>query len=109
MACVIEVLIGFHEHIIDINLHGFSYQGLKYPDHHPMIHYPSVFHTERHYIVAVQSMWRDEGCFLHVRQMHRNMVSWRKHPETKECHAQLLHPQFDLFVARGSYLWGMLH
>ena len=74
MHCVVEAFFGFYEHIININLHGFTYQGSEYPGHHPLISCPYVFKTKRHYIGAVQSMGHDEGCFLRVRQVHRNLM-----------------------------------
>ena len=42
--------------------------------HHPLISCPCVFQTKRHYVVAVQSMGRDEGCFLRIRQVHKNLM-----------------------------------
>ena len=74
MPCVVEAFFGFYEHIIDINLHKFTYQGSEYPGHHPLIVCPFVFQTKRHYVVAVQSVGHDEGCFLRIRQVHRNLL-----------------------------------
>ena len=74
MHCVVGAFLGFYERIIDINLHGFAYQGLKYPGHHPLISCPCVFQIKRHYVVTVQSVWRDEGCFLRLWRVHRNLV-----------------------------------
>ena len=74
MPCVVEAFFGFYEHIIDINLHGFAYQGSKYLCHHSLIRCPCVFQTKRHYVVAIQSVGRDEGCFLRVRRVHRNLM-----------------------------------
>ena len=34
---------GFYEHIIDINLHGFTYQGSEYPGHHHLKVTPAFF------------------------------------------------------------------
>ena len=78
MPCVIGAFFGFDEHIININLHGFTYQWSEYLGHHPLISCPCVFQVKRHYIVAVQSMWCNEGCFLHVRRMHRNLMVSRE-------------------------------
>ena len=75
MPYVVGVFFGFYEHIIDINPHGFTYQGLEYSGHHPLIRYPCVFQTKRHNVVVVQSMGRDEGYFLHVRRVHRNLMA----------------------------------
>ena len=74
MPCVIGVFFGFDKHIIDINLHGFTYQWSEYLGHHPLISRPYVFKVKQHYIVAVQSVWWDEGYFLHVGWMHRNIM-----------------------------------
>ena len=48
--------------------------GSKYPGHHPLINCPCVFQTKRHYVVIVQFVGRDEGYFLHVRRVHRNLM-----------------------------------
>ena len=74
MPRMIGAFFGFDEHIIDIDLHGFTYQWLEYLGHDPLISYPCVFQVKRHYIVVVQSVWRNEGCFLYVRRMHRNLM-----------------------------------
>ena len=74
MPCVVGAFFIFYEHIIDINLQGFTYEGSKYPRHHPLISYPYVFQTKRHYVVAVQSVGRDEGCFLRVGRVNRNLM-----------------------------------
>ena len=66
--------LDFKKHIIDINLHGFTYQGSEYFGHHPLISCPCVFQTKRHYVIAVKSMERDKGCFLHVKRVHRNLM-----------------------------------
>ena len=78
MCGVIGTFFGFDEHIIDINLHGFSYQWLEYFGHQPLISYPCIFQAKRHYIGAIQSVWCDEGYFLHVRRMHRNLMVSRE-------------------------------
>ena len=64
----------FDEHIIDINLHGFTYQQSEYFSHHPLISCPCVFKAKRHYVVVVQFVWCDEGCFFYVKRMHRNLM-----------------------------------
>ena len=74
MHYVVGAFFGFYEHIIDINLHRFTYQWSEYLGHHLLISCPCVFQAKRHYIVAVQPVGRDEGCFLHVRWLHKNLV-----------------------------------
>ena len=74
MPCVIGAFFGFDEHIIDINLNGFTYQRSKYLGHNPLIGCPCVFQVKRHCVVVVQSMWCDESYFLHVGWMHRNLM-----------------------------------
>ena len=74
MHYVIKAFFGFYEHIIDINLHGFTYQGSKNLGHHPLISCPCIFQTKRHYVVAVQSVGRDKGCFLCVKLVYRNLM-----------------------------------
>ena len=78
MHCVVGAFFRFYEHIININLHGFIYQGPKYPGHHPLISCPCVFQTKRHYVVVVQSVGLDEGYFLRVRRVHRNLMVSRE-------------------------------
>ena len=78
MHCEVRAFFGFYEHIIDINLHGFTYQGSEYPGHRPLISCPYVFQTKRHYVVAVQSMGCDEGYFLYVRSVHRNLMAFKE-------------------------------
>ena len=53
MPCVIGAFFGFDEHIISINLHGFTDQRSEYLGHHPLISCPSVFQAKQHYVVAV--------------------------------------------------------
>ena len=67
MHCVVGAFFGFYEHIIDINLHRFTYQGSEYPGHHPLISCSCVFQAKRNYVVAVQPMGCDEDCFLIIR------------------------------------------
>ena len=74
MPCVIGAFFGLDKHVIDINLHGFTYQRSDYLSHHPLIGSPYFFQVKRHYVVVVQSMWCNEGCFLYVRRMHRNLI-----------------------------------
>ena len=74
MPCVIGVFFEFDKHIIDINLHGFTHQWSEYLSHHPLISCPYVFPAKWHYVIAVQSVWCNEVCFLHVRWMHRNLM-----------------------------------
>ena len=74
MHCVVGAFFGFYKHIMNINLHIFTSQGLEHPSHHPLISWPCVFQVKRHYVVAVQPLGYDEGCFLCVRRVHRNLV-----------------------------------
>ena len=74
MPCVIGVFLEFDKHVIDINFHRFTYQWSEYLGHHPLISCPCIFQTKQHYIIAVQSVWCDEGCFLHVGRMHKNLM-----------------------------------
>ena len=75
---MIGAFFGFDEHIIDINLHGFTYQWLEYLGHHHLISSPYVFQAKWHYVVAIKSVWCNEGCVLHVRRMHRNLMVSRE-------------------------------
>ena len=78
MPCVGGVFFGFYKHIIDINLHGFTYQGSEYPSHHPLKSCPFVFQTKQNYVITVQSVGRDRGCLLRVRRVHRNLIVFRE-------------------------------
>ena len=74
MPCVIREFFEFDEHIIDVHLHGLNHQWSEYLNHHPLICCPYVFQDKRHYVVAIQSVLCNEGCFLHVMQMQRYLM-----------------------------------
>ena len=74
MPCVVGAFFGFYEHIIDINILGFTYQGSEYLGHHPLISFPYIFQAKRHYIVVVRSVGCDEGRFLRVMLVHKNLM-----------------------------------
>ena len=78
MSCVVRAFFRFFEHIIDINLHGCTYQGLEYPGHHPLISCPFIFQTKQNYVIVVQSVGSDKGCLLRVRRVHRNFMVFRE-------------------------------
>ena len=71
---MIRVFFGFNKHIVDINFHGLAYQWTKYLCDQSLIGCSCVLQTKRHHIVVVQPVWRNEGRFLRIRRMHRNLV-----------------------------------
>ena len=71
---MIGVFFGFDKHIVNIDFHGLAHQWLKYLCYQPLIGRSDILQAKRHYIVAVYLVWCNEGCFLHIRWVHRNLV-----------------------------------
>ena len=78
MHCVVEAFFGFYEHIIDIDFHGFAHHGSYYPGHHPLISFRCIFQPKWHYVIAIQYVGRDEGYFLRVRRVHRDLTGRKR-------------------------------
>ena len=53
---MIRALFGFHQHIININLHGTAEQRSEHFCHQPLISGPCILQLEGHHIIAIQSV-----------------------------------------------------
>ena len=63
MSGMIRALLGFYQHIVDINLHGTAEQRSEHFHHQPLISGPCILQSEGHHIIAIQSVGRDENVF----------------------------------------------
>ena len=66
MLGVIYMLYIFHQHIIDVHLHGVPYKVLEDLDYHPLEDEPCVLESEGHHLVSVDSLIGGEGYFIFI-------------------------------------------
>ena len=74
MSDIIRALFGFHQHIVNINLHGTAEQRSEHFLHQPLISGPCILQSEGHHIIEIQSVGRDERCLFYIRGVHRDLV-----------------------------------
>ena len=51
-----------------------SSNGAEHLGHQPLIGSPSIFQTERHHIVTIETMGSDERCFFRIWGVHGDLV-----------------------------------
>ena len=64
----------FNHNIINIYLYCVAYQRFEDLCHQSLISGTSVFESERHDFVAIETMWRYECCLFLVSWGHGNLV-----------------------------------
>ena len=74
MLKVIRMLYTFHQHIIDAHLHGIFDQVLKDFIYHLLEGCPYVLESERHHLVAVDSLTNGECRFVFIRWVHLDLI-----------------------------------
>ena len=78
MLDVIESFSGFHKHIVDIGFHGIAQQRSEYLSYQSLMGCPSILQSKAHHIITVYPMRCNEGLFLHVKMVHRNLMISRE-------------------------------
>ena len=74
MLKVINVLYTFHQHIIDVHLHGVPDQVLKDLIYHLLEGSLCVLESEGHHFLAVDSTTSCEGCFVFIWLVYLDLI-----------------------------------
>ena len=71
---MIRALFRFHQHIVNINLHGTAEQRSEHFRHQPLISGSCILQFEGRHIIAIQPVRHDERCLFYIRGVHRDLV-----------------------------------
>jgi len=74
--CVVEH--AFHNHVINVDFHGFPNNGFEQLVHKSLISGPRVLEPERHHLIAVQASIDDESSLLLILRTQGNLMISRE-------------------------------
>jgi len=74
MLEVICALYTFHQHIINVHLHGVPDQVLEDFVYHPLEGSPCILESDGHHLEAMDSSTSGEGRFVFIQWVHLDLI-----------------------------------
>ena len=71
---MIRLFFALHHRIVNLSIHGFTQNWLKYFRDHPLLYGTSVLQTKGHHLIAKYFSRGDEYSFVLIRLVHGYLV-----------------------------------